>query len=78
MGSRTVFTVSEQELGAILQSRSVVGTPVTRVSYSSGYGWQRVIDVGQPIGTNSAGQALSRVRVITDRMGNLITAFPIP
>ncbi|MCJ1884706.1 filamentous hemagglutinin N-terminal domain-containing protein [Pseudomonas sp. LA21] len=75
--SRSVFTVSPSELKGILQSSSVVKSPVTAMPDGQ---FVRTVDVGRVIGTSTlkdGGVPTSVIKVFTDRAGNLITAFPV-
>jgi len=76
--NRSVFSVSPDELKVILQSRQVVSAPVTALG---GGQFQRTVDLGAGtiIGSSSlkrGGGPTSTVRVLTDRAGNIISAFP--
>ena len=74
--NRSLFTIPQDELRTILQSKLVVQSPVTRMS---GGQFVRTVDVGRTVGTASlkqGGGPTSVIRVITDKAGNLITAFP--
>ena len=73
------FSIGEHELRGLLQSNAVVSTPVTRMVYSAyGMRYVREVDVGRSIGTDkfSGGQSTSIMTVMTDKYGNLVTAFP--
>ena len=75
--SRSVFTIAPDELKGILQSRSVVKSPVTALPDGQ---FVRTVDVGRAIGTTTlkdGGAPTSVIRVFTDKAGNLITAFPV-
>jgi len=74
--SRSVFTISQQELRALLQSKQVVSSPVTLVDGQ----FSRTVDVGRAIGQSTlknGGGATSVIQIFTDEAGNLITAFPL-
>lgn len=74
--NRSVFTISQADLRALLQSRQVVQSPVSLIE---GGQFVRTVDVGHPIGTsalNRGGGPTSVIKVFTDEAGNLITAFP--
>lgn len=63
----------------LLQSKAVVSTPVIRIVESAdGVRCVREVDVKHFIGTDnfSGGGAASTMTVMTDRFGNLVTAFP--
>jgi filamentous hemagglutinin len=73
------FSIGEPELRGLLQSKAVVSTPVTRIVESAdGVRYVREVDVQHIIGTDkfSGGGATSIMTVMTDRFGNLVTAFP--
>lgn len=75
--SRSVFTIAPEELKGILQSTSVVKSPV--VGLPDGQ-FVRTVDVGRTIGTTTlkdGGVPTSVLKVFTDRAGNLITTFPV-
>ena len=75
--SRSVFNITPDELKTILQSPSIVRTPVTAIP---GGQYVRIADVGQIIGTTSlkdGGAATSFIQIFTDRAGNLITTYPV-
>lgn len=72
-----MFTIAPDELKGILQSRSVVKSPVTALPDGQ---FVRTVDVGRAIGTTTledGGAPTSVIRVFTDKAGNLITAFPV-
>lgn len=78
-GSNSVFTVGQEELKIILQSKNVVQAPVREVTGQPGV-FVRIVDTGKIIGTstlNTGGQATTWIKVFTDRAGNLMTTFPI-
>ncbi|PBQ17301.1 hypothetical protein CCL08_14405, partial [Pseudomonas congelans] len=75
--SRSVFTIAPDELKGILQSSSVVKSPV--VALPDGQ-FVRTVDVGRAIGTTTlkdGGIPTSVIKVFTDKAGNLITTFPV-
>ena len=75
--NRSVFSITPGELKSILQSKTVVNSPVTDIG---GGQFSRTVDVGRTIGNASlkeAGVATSTLRVLTDRSGNLITTYPV-
>jgi hypothetical protein len=75
--SRSVFTISPDELKGILQSKSVVHSPVTALPNGQ---FVRTVDVGRTIGTTTikdGGVPTSIIKIFTDKAGNLITAFPV-
>jgi len=78
--NRSVFTISRNRLGEILQSEIVVRSPVVRISGDSGDQFVRTVNTGQVLGRsslNNGGGLSSWIRVITDRLGNIVTAFPL-
>jgi filamentous hemagglutinin len=75
--NRSVFTVTPEELKVILQSDTVVSSPVTSVGDGT---FVRTANAGRPIGTtslNEGGVPTSTIKVFTDSAGNLITAYPV-
>lgn len=73
------FAVSQNELKSILQSKQVVGCPVTRtVESADGLRYVREIDMGRTIGVDAmnGNVATSIMTTMSDKYGNLITAFP--
>ncbi|MDD1020244.1 DUF637 domain-containing protein [Pseudomonas sp. TNT2022 ID1048] len=75
--SRSVFTISQNELKGVLQSSSVVKSPVTALPDGQ---FVRTVDTGRIVGTTTlkdGGLPTSVIKVFTDRAGNLITTFPV-
>ncbi|WP_312994629.1 RHS repeat-associated core domain-containing protein, partial [Chryseobacterium flavum] len=75
--NRSVFSTTEEQLKNILQSKTVINSPLTPLT---GGQFQRTVDTGQIIGNASlkqGGAATSWINVITDYKGNLITTYPI-
>ena len=73
------FTMSQSDLRTLLQSPTVVQTPVTRTLQSAdGIRYVREVNVGRPIGTDkfSGNQPTSTMTVLSDEFGNLVTATP--
>ncbi|UZE31254.1 two-partner secretion domain-containing protein [Pseudomonas asplenii] len=73
------FSIQEPELRSILQSDTVVSTPITRtIDSADGVRYVREVDVGHSIGVDkfNGGQPTSVMTVLTDKFGNLVTAFP--
>lgn len=73
------FTIGKSDLTDLLQSPSTVSTPVTRTIQSGGnINYIREVNVGQVVGTDKFNgyQPTSVMTVITDKYGNLVTAFP--
>ncbi len=80
--NRSVFTVPEADIRAVLQSNAVVSAPVQPIAMGQDVAFQRTVDLGAGniIGQsslNNGGGATSVITVITDSHGNLITAFPV-
>ncbi|WP_095161628.1 hemagglutinin repeat-containing protein [Pseudomonas sp. Irchel 3F5] len=75
--TRSVFTITPNELKGILQSGSVVKSPVTALP---GGQFVRTVDTGRIIGTTTlkdGGLPTSVIKVFTDKAGNLISTFPV-
>lgn len=75
--TRSVFTITPNELKGILQSSSVVKSPVTALP---GGQFVRTVDTGRIIGTTTlkdGGLPTSVIKVFTDKAGNLISTFPV-
>ena len=76
------FTISPEELKSILQAKETVKVPVQVMEQSGNY--SRIINIGKEIGTikpsipNVGGQGTNYMMVITDKGGNLVTAYPVP
>jgi hypothetical protein len=73
------FTISQEELRALLQSRQVVDTPVTRTLASAdGVRYVREVKLAKSVGLDkfSGMQPTSVMTVLTDGFGNLVTATP--
>ena len=73
------FSIAEAEVRGLLQSKDVIATPVTRMIESDvGVRYLREFNAGRAIGFDkfNGGQATSVMTVMTDRFGNLVTAFP--
>jgi len=73
------FSIEEPELRSLLQSEEVVSTPITRtIDSADGVRYVREVDIGHSIGVDkfSGGQPTSVMTVMTDKFGNLVTAFP--
>lgn len=73
------FSVSQSELKSLLQSKQVVGSPVTRtVESADGLRYLREVDMGRAIGVDAmnGNAATSVMTTMSDKYGNLITAFP--
>ena len=75
--NRSIFTVTEDNLKTILQSKQVVSSPVTAIE---GGQYVRTVNVCYNIGVTTlkqGGVTTSFMQVITDKAGNLITAYPV-
>jgi hypothetical protein len=73
------FSVGQSELKSLLQSKQVVGSPVTRtIESADGLRYVREIDMGRAIGVDAmnGNAATSVMTTMSDKFGNLITAFP--
>jgi filamentous hemagglutinin len=73
------FSIGESDLRSLLQDPNTISTPITReIPSADGIRYVREIDVGKAIGTDkySNGQPTSVMTVLTDKYGNLVTAFP--
>lgn len=73
------FTISESDVRKLLQDPNTVSTPITReLSSADGIRYVREVDVGRPIGTDkfNNSQPTSVMTVLTDKFGNLVSAFP--
>ncbi|WP_235851374.1 hemagglutinin repeat-containing protein [Paraburkholderia acidicola] len=73
------FTISQSDVLNLLQDPKTVSTPITReVQSAQGIRYIREVDVGSPIGTDkfNNGQSTSVMTVMTDKYGNLVSAFP--
>lgn len=75
--SRSIFTITENQVKDILQSKVVLNSPILPLT---GGQFQRTVDTGQIIGNaalKQGGGVTSWINVITDYKGNLITTYPI-
>lgn len=73
------FTISDNDLANLLQNPNTVSTPITRTIQSdNGVSYVREVNTGRTIGTDKFNnyQPTSIMTVLTDKYGNLITAFP--
>lgn len=71
------FTISQNELKSLLQSKDIIKTPVTRTLESAdGIRYVCEIDIGKNIGIDKFNnyQPTSTMTVLTDKYGNLVTA----
>lgn len=75
---KSQFTIPQDELRTLLQSKEVVSMPVSNVLESAvGPRYVRVIDLGRPVGIDKfTKQPTSTFTVLTDRYGNLVTVSP--
>lgn len=74
------FSLSEAELLSLLSSKAVVASPVVRTVESADKGtlYIREFNAGRVIGTDkfTGRQPTSNMTIMTDRFGNLESAFP--
>jgi filamentous hemagglutinin len=73
------FTISESDVRKLLQDPNTVSTPITReLPSADGIRYVREVNVGRPIGTDkfNNSQSTSVMTVLTDKFGNLVSAFP--
>ena len=76
--SRSIFTISVEDLKGILQRKSVIASPISDLGNGQ---YKRVVDVGEIIGNTAlkhGGKPTSWIEVITDVKGNIITTYPVP
>jgi hypothetical protein len=77
--NKSQFTVPQEKLRQILQSKEVVSTPVTKVLPSAdGLRYVREIDLGRNIGTDkfNSFSPTTKITELPDGAGNLVSAFP--
>ena len=77
--NKSQFTISQRELKTLLQNKDIIKTPVTRTLDSAdGIRYVREIDVGKNIGNDKFNnfQPTTKMTILTDKYGNLITATP--
>ncbi len=75
--NKSQFTISRQEIIALLESKMVITAAVTKSATYNSY--VREVDVGRVIGRTPqklGGVATGVLTVITDDAGNLINIFP--
>lgn len=75
--SRSIFSITPNELKVILQSRNTISSPVTAIP---GGQFVRVVNTGKNIGITSlkeGGTPTRYIKIFTDEMGNLITTYPV-
>jgi hypothetical protein len=75
-GNKSAFTISKDELKAVLQDPLVVKTPAYQSATSGNY--IRTVDMGRTIGIDAkaGGQPTNFLTIITDSKGNLVNTFP--
>lgn len=77
--SASQFSLSREEVRSLLQEKATVGSPVTKVVESTaGPRFVRNVETGRIIGYDKFNNfaPTSRLTVMTDGAGNLVTAFP--
>jgi hypothetical protein len=75
--NKSQFSITQDELMAILKRKDVIKSPVNYDPVSGNY--IREVDVGQIVGhlpLNRGGNATPNLTVITDRFRNLVNTFP--
>ncbi|WP_204787719.1 hypothetical protein [Neisseria subflava] len=75
--SRSIFSITPNDLKVILQSRNTISSTVTAIP---GGQFVRVVDTGKNIGITSlkeGGAPTRYIKIFTDEMGNLITTYPV-
>jgi hypothetical protein len=79
-GAGSPFTIDPNDLRSLLQSDTVVKSPITQVlTDENGFSrYVREVDVGKNIGMDKLNNysRTSKMTVITDKKGNLLTAHP--
>ncbi|MGX5201694.1 RHS repeat domain-containing protein [Aliikangiella sp. IMCC44632] len=79
-GAGSPFTIDPNDLRSLLQSDTVVKSPITQVlTDKNGFSrYVREVDVGKNIGMDKLNNysRTSKMTVITDKKGNLLTAHP--
>jgi RHS repeat-associated protein len=73
------FSITEGEVRGLLQSKDVVNTPVSRtIDTKGGLLYVREFDAGRAIGFDkfSGGQETSTMTILTNKFGELESAFP--
>ena len=76
--SRSIFSISVDDLKGILQRKSVITSPISDLGNGQ---YKRVVDVGENIGNTAlkhGGKPTSWIEIITDVKGNIITTYPVP
>ncbi|EAV9821378.1 hypothetical protein FFC86_13770 [Listeria monocytogenes] len=75
------FTISQDKLKNILSSKETVEIEVKEIP---GNQFERIINISETAGTikpsipENGGKPTNYIRILTDKAGNLITAYPIP
>lgn len=75
---KTKFSITQEELLEILQDSKTIETPICRRSRDGGF--IREIDFEREIGElekKYGGEISTRLRIITDKDGNLVNTHPI-
>nr|WP_243443030.1 filamentous hemagglutinin N-terminal domain-containing protein [Herbaspirillum sp. B39] len=73
------FSINRSELTDILMDGKTVATPITKIVKSGdGFNYVRELNVGKVVGTDKFNgyQSTSIITIMTDKLGNLVTAFP--
>ncbi|MCI1016887.1 adhesin [Herbaspirillum sp. C7C2] len=73
------FSISRSELADILMDGKTVATPVTKIVKSGdSFNYVRELNLGKAVGTDKFNgyQSTSIITIMTDKFGNLVTAFP--
>lgn len=76
--SRSIFSISIDDLKGILQRKSVIASPISDLGNGQ---YRRMVDVGENIGNAAlkyGGKPTSWIEIITDVKGNIITTYPVP
>ena len=76
--SRSVFSITPDELKIILQSKQTVDSPVIPTGDGR---YVRIVDTGKVVGNTAlkfGGGETTWIKIFTDKAGNLITTFPVP
>lgn len=78
--NKSQFSISEEELTQLLQSKQVVNAPIVKTLQSKDHGtvYVRQVDIGHVVGNDYLrGNEQTRILTIqSDIEGNIITAFP--
>jgi hypothetical protein len=79
--AKSQFTISQERLKVLLQSKDIVSAPVSTVGKGEQTQFIRVVDTKIIVGTvrkADGGNDTTWLTVYTDRAGNLITTYPVP